>query len=137
MGARGRKSKADIALIADDVEIEHRVSPPADLNNEQKVEWLRVVNSMPAEFFTEKNRPLLESHCRHRVALRHVGALIDEAENSEDFNLPSYDRLLKMQERESRCIAMLSVRLGFAKTTAHEKEIKNNSKPWEYGKSKT
>ena len=134
MGARGRKSKADLAVI-NNAEVTQRVAPPADLNDEQKLEWLRVVNSQPAEFFTEKTRPLLEAHCRHRVALRHVGALIDQAENSEEFNLPSYDRLLKMQERETRCIAMRSVRLGFAKTTQHEKAQATNKKPWEFKQS--
>ena len=94
-----------------------------------------MVNAHPAERFKREHVPLLAAHCRHVIAQRRIGELIDALEGSDDFNVDDYDRLLKMQERESRCLSSLAVRLGFAYSTAYEKRPpkggKSARKPWE------
>jgi len=136
MGARGRKSSAELSVIGPRglVQVD-RPKPPVELSDEQADEWRAVVNQQPAERFTREMHGLLSAHCRHVVALRRIGQLIDETERSEEFDLDNYDRLLKMQERESRCIASLAVRLGFAYSTAYEKRKPKRSstkRPYEF-----
>jgi len=131
MGTRGRKSKVDLAVVP--VKVTDRPAPAAGLNKEQTFEWLLIVNEAPADQYSTEQLPLLEAYCRHRVALRHVGALIDQEEKQESLNIPLYDKLLKMQERESRTLASLAVRLGFAVTTKGlgSAEKGKTQKPWE------
>ncbi len=132
MAQRGRKSKADLAIVNETSAVERPI-PPVDLSVEQKNEWLTLVNSHAADYFGPETLPLLESYCRHRVTMRHVGQLIRSAEDAEEFDVVHYDRLLKMQERESRCLASLAVRLGFAKTTAYSPKSKSTvKKPWDF-----
>lgn len=136
MGVRGRKSSAELAVVASDGVIAvERVRPPSDLTDEQKAEWMAVVNAHSADRFSREHLPMLVAHCRHVVAQRRIAQLIQSAEDGDEFDINEYDRLLKMQERESRCLASLAVRLGFAYSTAYEKRPakggKTAKKPWE------
>lgn len=107
-----------------------------ELTDEQKAEWRAIVNAHPADRFSREHLPMLAAHCRHVVAQRRIAQLIEAAEKAEEFDVSLYDRLLKMQERESRCLASLAVRLGFAYSTAYEKRPpkgqKSTPKPWEF-----
>lgn len=137
MGARGRKSTAELAVIGSGgVVAVHRPSPPPELSEEQASEWRAVVNAHPADRFAREQHSMLSAHCRHTVALRRIGQLIAEAEKADPFDIEEYDRLLKMQERESRCLASLAVRLGFAYSTAYEKRPAkgkpSGARPWEF-----
>lgn len=136
MGVRGRKSAAELAVVASDgVKAIERLRPPSDLTDEQRAEWMAVVNAHAADRFSREQVPMLVAHCRHTVAQRRIAQLIEQAEKAEEFDVNEYDRLLKMQERESRCLASLAVRLGFAYSTAYEKRPpkggKTTAKPWE------
>ena len=137
MGSRGRKSSAELSVVSNEspqLGTIERPEPLDDLSREQREEWLEVVNSHSADRFPRETWPMLAAHCRHVVSQRRIGQLIAELERSEDFDVGEYDRLLKMQERESRCLASLAVRLGFAYSTAYEKRPTKGgkrSKPWE------
>lgn len=132
MGTRGRKSAADLALVTPDGSVS-RPRPPAELTSEQADEWRSVVNSLPAEQFPRAVHGLLAGYCRHAVALRHVGQLIDAHEQEEQVDIQTYDRLLKMQERETRCLASIAIRLGIASVTRPDisKTPGSLKKPWE------
>ena len=129
---RGRKSKADLAIV-NETTVSERPRPPASLNAEQKMEWVTIVNDFPANYFGVEMQPMLEAFCLHRVALRHISQLINSIEHEgDDLDMASYDKSLKMQERESRCIASLAVRLGFAHSTARgDTKQTTVKKPWE------
>lgn len=137
MGTRGRKSTAELAVIGSTgVVTVNRPAPPGELSDEQAAEWRAVVNVHSADRFPREQHAMLSAHCRHTVALRRIGQLIAAAEKAEEFDLDGYDKLLKMQERESRCLASLAVRLGFAYSTAYEKRPEKGKqsgpKPWEF-----
>jgi len=138
MGTRGRKSAAELAVIGSQGVVQMtRPKPPEELTDEQAEEWRAIVNQQPAERFTAETHGMLAAYCRHVVALRRIGQMVSACESAEEFDLKEYDRLLKMQERESRCIASLAVRLGFAYSTAYEKRkpAKGGKRmPWEFGK---
>lgn len=126
MGTRGRKSKNDLQVV----NTIDRAGPPAALTDEQTFEWLRITNDEPADYFTAAQLPLLEQYVKHRVEARHIAELIRMATEGDKIDIKSYDKLLSMQERESRTMASLGVRLGFAKTTAAN-SVKSTRKPWE------
>jgi hypothetical protein len=138
MGSRGRKSTAALSVIGSSgIAIVERAKPPVELTDEQANEWRAIVNVHAADRFPRETHAMLVAHCRHVVAQRRIGQLIAECECAEGaFDAEHYDRLLKMQERESRCLASLAVRLGFAYSTAYEKRPAkgqgSTKKPWEF-----
>jgi hypothetical protein len=128
MGVRGTNTKSELSVVQDmDLNPENRQPTPVGMTKEQRVEWLEVTNSYPASYFTPAQIPLLEAHCRHAVGMRHIGELIRRAESEDEIDVVLYDRLLKMQERETRCLASIAVRLGFADSTAREKPNKSKT----------
>ena len=59
MGARGRKSMAELMVPTTFAEIIPRPEAPDDLTDEQSEEWHAIVNTMPADHFMRGNFPLL------------------------------------------------------------------------------
>jgi len=130
MAKRGPRSAADLAVVR--LDPDRLPKPTTGLTKEQADEWKSLV---PDLIDVSRARwPLIEAYCRHTVALRHIGQLIEELEISDDFEVGPYDKLLKMQERESRCLASLAVRLGIAQSTSYERKKKNRKQkaPWQY-----
>ena len=134
MGARGTKSAAELSVISSEGIVSvTRPEPPAELTDEQATEWRAIVNSNAADRFPREMQPVLGAYCRHVVTLRHIAQLVSKAELADPFDEKLYDKRLAMQERESRCIASLAVRLGIAKTTAYEgKKPRQVRNPWEF-----
>ena len=130
MGTRGRKSAAELAVVRFDKN--KLPKPPVWLTKEQSDDWKTLVPDLVD--VSRARWPLIEAYCKAAVSLRHVGQLITDLEHSDDFSIADYDKLLKMQERESRCLASLAVRLGIAQSTSYERKKKNRKQkaPWQY-----
>ena len=130
MGTRGRKSVADLSVVRLDQTTLPK--PTAGLTSELAAEWKSLVPHLVD--VSRARWPLIEAYCKHTVALRHVGQLISDVEHSEPFDVGDYDKLLRMQERESRCLSSLAVRLGIAQTTSYEsrKRGQKQKAPWQY-----
>lgn len=137
MAGRGRQSAAalELAHLAGGVTSVQRPDAPYDLTDEQADEWRAVVNRMPADWFPRETWPLLAQYCRHVVNSRRVAQLVAAAEAGAELDVVTYDRLLKMQERESRCIASLATKMRVSQQTTYDKSRKKGSggvtKPWE------
>jgi phage terminase small subunit len=131
MGARGRRSNAELTLLqrAEEVVV-RRPDPPDHLSDGARMEWREVVNSLPADHFSRGMHPLLEAYCRSAVAARVIDRLIQELDEREGATQADYDRLLVMHEREARALASLAVRLGIACATRGPISSPT-SKPWE------
>ncbi len=110
MKQRGRKSALSVvrgsAISAID-----RPEPLQSLTNEQRIEWILVVNSLPADFFPAHSHNVLAQYCRHAVACRHVSQMIETIEAADLIDVDEYDRLLRMQERESRVLVSLATKM--------------------------
>src|SRR5689334_7593135 len=126
MGSRGRTSAAELSVISGGgVETIRRPEPPRDLTDEEAEVWRTVVNRLPADWFPAETLPMLAQYARHTIASKRVAAMIEQldlavAADIKDGATPAaavldtakmLDRLLKMQERESRCIASLATKM--------------------------
>jgi hypothetical protein len=144
MGSRGRQSANDLAII-DQANPVERMPPPGALTDRERVEWMRIVNEFPAEYFNAGQRSMLKQYVKHVAhadiisgQIADLAALMDGADDEGGTQwleaMPMYDKLLKMQERETRAMASLGIRLGFAKSAHREQGAKKgnvNPKPWE------
>lgn len=105
MEGRGRKSTASLAVVSSNpIAAVNRPSPPSELTPEQADEWVAIVNRLPADWFPRETHPILVSYVRHVVAARHIAQLIAKLERSKAVEIDDYDKLLKLQERETRAI---------------------------------
>ena len=141
MEGRGRKSSASLAVIAGGVETIVRQKPPAELTDEERTQWLNVVNAMPADWFTPETGPLLTQYCRHAVMARRIAQMI-QAEvqgvdcdgNPIEFSLRDFNRLSQMQDRESRALSMLATKMRLSQQSTYDKSKKKGKqgpRPWE------
>ena len=137
MKQRGRKSAAALSVAEPAISAKSRPEPATDLEPEERLEWIQVVNSLPADWFEPFNLQLLTQYCRHAVTARRVSQLIHQMEQQEEIDLDEYDKLLKMQERESRIIASLLTKMRLSqqavfsarKTRPNQGAV--GAKPWE------
>lgn len=136
MGARGKKPGADLTVVKpSEITALQRAEPPTELTNEQSIEWVAVISRMPAEWFPRETHGLLTQYCRHVVAARRVAQLLVAAEKKKSgVDIPEYDRLLKMQEREGRAIASLATRMRISQQSTLDRERKKPTlipPPWD------
>lgn len=145
-GRKGVEQQQALAIAEISVGALDRVErqrPPHDLTDEEVEVWVAIVNTEQADWFSPGNVPLLTQLCRHVVHARRVAELTERALSDIDPNtkqptlsIQDYDRLLKMQERESGAIASLSTKLRLTNQslTNHRGNHKTNAaarKPWQ------
>ena len=140
MGKRGPKSAASLEIAgpytaAHKIEIVKRLRPPHELNDEETEVWAAVTSSEAADWFSPSTAPLLAQYCRHVVQARRVAELIEKATSDPELSIQDYDRLLHMQERESRAVASLATKMRISQqATTNHRGNKNPAqvrKPWE------
>ncbi len=122
MGARGRPSRAKLSVVAFEEAEARRPGPPADLAADPAKVWRDLVASLPADWVSVANAPLMAAFCRHVTAARRIAELIEVEEKSDAFNLASYGQLLSMQERESRAMATLATKLRLARSSVDDRQ---------------
>jgi hypothetical protein len=133
---RGRASVASLTLAAPtQIEIVDRPKAPHDLTDEEVEVWVSVTSAMAADWFDAGSLPLLSQYCRHVIRSRHVAELIEQATGSPDLSIVDYDRLLKMQQRESAVLASLATKMRICQTSTinqrGNKKPGSGKKPWE------
>jgi hypothetical protein len=112
----------------------NRPEAPDELTDEQAEEWRAITGRMPADWFPRETHGMLTQLCRHTVAARRVAQLIGVAESSEHLNVDEYERLLSMQDRESRAVAMLATKMRISQQTTYDPRKRKpviGSPPWE------
>jgi hypothetical protein len=134
MGVRGRKSSAELAVVPQErTEIVRRPEVPPELSDAEAQHWLVFVNSMPADYFSPETQGMLAQLCRHLATANRVASLKMAAEEAENVDVAEYDRILRMQERESRCISMLETKMRLSQQTRYDKQSKvskTGKRPW-------
>lgn len=141
MAQRGRKSAAsqEIALqsagLTATIERVHRPEPPYELTDKQAEVWRRVTDDLPADWFTAKHMGLLKQYCRHEAEGDRIAMLIEQELGKPAVDVPVYDKLLVMQEREGRALSSLATRMRLTQQSLYDKSKKAGgpkvAKPWE------
>lgn len=136
MGQRGRKSVASLTVIGPArIETIERQRPPHELHDEEVEVWAAVVSVQPADWFDASNVPLLTQYCRHVIQAKRLAQLIERATSDPALSVGDYDKLLKMQDRESKAISSLATKMRISQqaTTNHRGNKKPTAarKPWE------
>jgi len=134
MKQRGRKTSLTV-VNGSAISAVDRPEPLQELTTEQRIEWILVVNSLPAEWFPGGTHKVLAQYCRHAVASRHVSQMIEKIERADMIDVDEYDRLLKMQERESRILVSLATKMRITQQAAYHPEKTKSATvikpPWE------
>jgi hypothetical protein len=133
---RGRQSGASLMVsdLRESIQVVERQKPSHDLTDEEVEVWHAVVSTVPADWFDRGTAPLLSQYCRHVVQARRLAELIEKATSDADLQITDYDRLLKMQQRESGAICSLATKMRISQqsTTNHRgNKTEENRKPWE------
>jgi hypothetical protein len=129
----GRRSAAELAVVQIGT-VCSRPEPPSELTEEQAQEWRAIVDRLLPDWFTRETHPLLVQYCRHTVSSRRISQLIANLEQSDDFDVQTYDKLLGMQERESRAMASLATKMRLTQQSTYDKKKAKgviSSRPWE------
>lgn len=139
MAKRGKKSAASLAVVP--VVPGKRPEPPAELTEAQAEVWRAVVQTKPADWFTDDSHPLLVAYCKHVVTARQLGAAIDAFNTAlltDDEHVKRYDKLLAMRERETRAITALARSMRLTQQARYDAKRANTAasqtqarKPWE------
>lgn len=136
MGERGRKSAASmqVAKVGED----HRLAPQPDLTPAEKAIWVSVVNSRPADWFSDVHGGILAQFCRHKVQSDVIAAQMhafDPEWLADDEGLKRYDLLGKMLARETTAMNQLMRAMRLTQQSLIEKDRAIKSKvtrrPWQ------
>jgi hypothetical protein len=117
MRQRGRKGSAQLE-VACAVAVVTRPDAPLDLTPEETDEWRAIVDGMPADWFQRETWPLLAQYCRHTVAARRVGQLLDAEMAGQEIDLARLDKLLAAQARESGALKALAASMRLAQQSS-------------------
>lgn len=115
MRQRGRKSAAALALVHSR---ETKVpAPPASFNDAQKEVWRATILAMPEDWFSTENLPILESYCvtvdRSRTLTKRL--------NKVPAGSKLYFKLIHMEQKFARSIAMLATKMRIAQQSTYDK----------------
>lgn len=106
MGARGRKSSAELATTPTLIET-RRPAPPADLGETEAAIWRDTIGTMPLGWIVKAQYPILSAYCRHTARATALAKQVEAFEMDwlkEEGGLQRLDKLLAMAERESRAL---------------------------------
>ena len=144
MGARGRKSAAELSAIScDGIELHRRPDPPDHMGDDAVAIWRAVVNSLPADWFSPGTLPLLEAFCGMTISQRYtLRALRRIEQNADDFERDEWERTLKQLGEVSGRIATLATRLRLTPQSRYGPRAADTAgrlppdgpKPWEHFK---
>lgn len=141
MGSRGRKSVGELFSPGSGaVAVVPRPDPPLELTPEQADVWREVVDALPADWFPRETWGLLAQYCRHVIEARRIAQLIDQECAKERLSISNYNELLKMQERQSARIKVLSASMRLSQQSSYNHKTAATAKnqvagvvrrPWE------
>jgi hypothetical protein len=141
MKKRGRKSAAELSVVAPSISIK-QIPPPKYLTEKCAETWRMIMASRTARMINPEAYPLLVEYCR---SIEQSNILALEIEQCDphwlkgDDGLKRYDKLLSMQERLARLIASCAVKLRLTPSTRFHSETAGRiageshqgNKPWD------
>lgn len=140
MATRGRHSAASLSVAP--AGVDHRLQPAPGLTQAQRSEWVKIVNSRPADWFGPEHESLLAQYCRHKVSAEILSKQIEEFQPEwmeSDEGIKRYELLLKMMSRESNIIIALLRTMRITQQSMYNAKSANTAagktgkgrKPWQ------
>ena len=129
MGSRGKKSVAELAVVA---LAQRRPEPPAELTKDEAEIWRAVVGTKPGDWFAADSFPLLVAYCRAIAVSNGLAGAISTFDDEGLTNaqaLARYDKLLQMQDRQQRLIASLATRMRLSQQSRYDRKKAGASAP--------
>ncbi len=111
-----------------------RPKPPAELTQAQATEWNAIVSRLPPDWFPRESHGLLMQYVRRHATAQRVAAMVDECERGGIDELRHYDRLLRMQDRETKALMALATKLRITQQSTISKKRQKPvevKKPWQ------
>lgn len=139
MGVRGRKSSAELA-VSNVLPLRQLPPPPTHLSPVQQDVWRLVISSRAGEMIAPEAYPVLAEYCRWVETADQIASALKKfkpAWAKTDEGLTRWSRLQAMQERASRTLASLAVKLRLPPSTrVHPEKAgsiarRTQQKPWE------
>ena len=90
--------------------------PLEELSAEERTEWYKFTNRMPADWFPPETWPMLAQLCRHICQARWCGQCLQEVragilDHTDEDALNALMKLQSLHDREGRAMTALLVRL--------------------------
>ena len=130
----GRVSRAQVDFMditGDNVEVAERPKPIGGLSTEERAEWVRICDAVPARYFAPATLNIVASYCRHVCIERRLAKLIHVCDASD---INKYARLIRQLRSESTIVASLlrALRLTHLSNYAHDRTAVATEppKPW-------
>ena len=134
-----RKSAASLAVVTPG---QRRPEPPAALQPAEADKWREIVSTKPGDWFTKDTHPLLMAYVRAMMASEVIAqqvAAFDPEWMADRDGLARFDRLMAMQERQGKLMAMLATKMRLSQQSKYgargaETAARNaagGTRPWE------
>lgn len=139
---RGRKSAAELEVIAPVIRLGDRPEPPACLNDRGQDEWRRVVNRMPSDWFTDETLSLLQAFCEHVSEGEALQLMIERVRKlamTDDEAFDRYRKLCAMKEAQTRAALSCATKMRLTQQSSYTDKASGTAKrastggrkPWE------
>lgn len=142
MGARGRKSGAELSVIGGGpLAVLDRPSPPVEFTPAQADEWRAVVNRLPSGWFPRETWGILAEYCRMRESADCLARLISSVEASfgatGEMDIDAYDKLIRRRESVARTLGFLATKMRLTQQSTYDPEKskgrqRGGTAPWDY-----
>lgn len=128
---RGRKSKAELMVAATPVRLGDRPEPPLCLNARAEGEWLRVVDRMPSDWFTDETLSTLQAYCEHTAEGEAIQSMIEQVRKSamkDDEAYKRYRDLLRDKELQTRAALSCATKMRLTQQSSYDAQKGNTAK---------
>lgn len=144
MAKRGRKSAADLLIQRDGaVTAVDRPEPPYSLwrDDEQDV-WRRIVEDLPADWFSGRNLDLLTEYCTAVISARRLAQMLHHVERQEGaLDIAEWTKLLRAHAQQAGVVKALATAMRLSQQSAYgpkraatlQGATKRGPRPWEVG----
>jgi hypothetical protein len=124
-----RAAKFDAIEPVLKVHSRQRHAPPPHLTDAEKVEWNKIIDSVPSDWFSAYNLATLEHYCHHITAEREISERILKVVSKKNYDYNEYARLLRHQMAQTRMVQKMltSMRLTQQSGTAAPSQYKNKA----------
>lgn len=142
MVKRGRKSAADLMIQSDGtVKAMDRPEPPYSLwRDEEQDVWRRIVEDLPADWFSGRNLDLLAEYCTAIVSARRLAQMLHHTERVQgDLDVAEWTKLLRAHAQQAGVVKTLATTMRLSQQSTYgpraaataQGGVRRGPKPWE------